>query len=263
MSNQLLTIRVSRSSLSSSTATATEVHYERYPLKSSISIAANMREALRTVPMLQEQYSRVTVLVDSPVLMIPTDMFVEEEQEVLYHHTFTGQEQQTVVHSVVPDLNAVAVFSLHKDLRMVLTDRFGKDLHIRPAVSSIWLHMHKKSYTGPRQKLYGYFHDRRLEVFAFAQNRFKFCNSYAISSNPNDALYYLFSVWKQLAMNAGEDELHLCGELPEREQLTEDARRYIKRVFINNPSGEFNRAQVTQIEGMPYDLMVYYLRGMK
>ena len=62
-------------------------------------------------------------------------------------------------------------------------------------------------------------------------------------------------------MNPREDELHLCGDLPEREQLTEEARQYVKRVFVNSPSGEFNRAQVTQIEGISYDLMLHYLKG--
>ncbi|MBR2230112.1 MAG: DUF3822 family protein [Prevotella sp.] len=260
MSYQRLIIRVTHNSLSFSTLVGGQVEYERYPLKNSISIAANMREALQTVNMLQRQYERVVVLVDSPMMMIPTEMFNEDEVEMLYRYTFTGQNQMAVFHSVVPELNVVAVFSLSKDLRTVLTDRFEQSLRMEPATSAIWLHMYQKSFTGPRQKLYGYFHDRSLEVFAFAQGRFKFYNSYAVSSNPNDALFYLLSVWKQLGMAPSEDEMHLSGDIPGREQLTDEARRFIKRVFITNPSGEFNRAPVTQIEGMPYDLMVYYLK---
>jgi len=219
-----------------------------------------MREALRTVPMLQEQYNYVITMVDSPILLTSTDQFQEEEQETTYRFTFTGQEQQSVIHYVVPDLNVVAIFSIHKDLRNVLVDRYGAALRLQPIMVNIWNHLYKKSFTGPRQKLYGYFHDNQLDVFAFTQNRFKFSNTYTISNNPNDGLFYLLSVWKQLAMDAGEDELHLSGMLPKREQLTEEARRFIKRVYITNPSGEFNRAQVTQIPDMPYDLMVYYLR---
>lgn len=100
-----------------------------------------------------------------------------------------------------------------------------------------------------------------VEVFCFQQNRFKFCNSYAIGNDPNDALYYLLSAWKQAGWSLVRTSLHLCGNLPEREQVTEEARRYVKRVFITNPSGEFNRASVTQIEGMPYDLMLFILKN--
>jgi len=260
MNNQRLIIRVCRASFIFSTSSLGEVAFERYPLKASISLAANMREALRTIPMLQERYSYVIAMLDSPILLMSTDQFQADAQERAYRFTFTGQEQHFISHYIVPDLNAVAVFSIHKDLRTVLVDQYGESLRLQPIMVNIWNHLYQKSFTGPRHKLYGYFHDGQLDIFAFAQNRFKFNNSYAVSSNPNDSLYYLLSVWKQLAMEAGEDELHLCGNLPEREQLTEEARRFIKRVFVTNPSGEFNRAPVTQIQDMPYDLMVYYLK---
>lgn len=258
---QRLIIRVGRNSLAFSTTDGAGVSYERYPLKSSISVSANMREAMRNVPVLQGDYRRVTVMVDSPVLMTPTELYREEEEDTLYHYTFKGQEQHAVAHAVVPDLNAVAVFGIHKDLRTVLRDHYGEAVTLLPVMIGVWRHMYHKSFTGPRQKLYGYFHDRRLEVFAFSQNRFKFYNSYAVGGETDNALYYLLSVWKQLGMNPREDELHLSGEIADREQVKGEFQKYIKRVFLSNLSGEFNRAQVTQIEGMPYDMMIYYLRG--
>jgi hypothetical protein len=69
------------------------------------------------------QYLRVVVLVDSPVLMTPTELFRKDDYEMQYRFTFTGQEQQAVLHAVVPDLNAVAVFAITKDMRTVLTDQ--------------------------------------------------------------------------------------------------------------------------------------------
>lgn len=257
---QRLIIRVSRACLAFSAIDADEVVYQRYPLKSSISLAANMREALRTMPMLQKNYYRVVAMVDSPVMMTPTDLYQKSEEEELYRYTFTGHEQHAVMHAVVPDLNAVAVFSIHKDLRTVLCDRFGESVIFLPIAMSVWRHAYQKSFTGPRQKLYGYVHDHHMEVFAFGQNRFKFYNSYPVGNEMNDLLYFLLSVWKLLGMNPREDELHLNGELPDKDQLTEEIRKYVKRVFIGNPSGEFNRAQVTQIEGIPYDLVTYYIK---
>ena len=214
-----LIIRISPGSLSFTTTGAGQVNYERYALKSSISMAANMREALRNTPVLEADYQHVAVMVDSPVLMMPSDLYNKDEQEELYGHTFTRLEGMTVVSYVLPSLNAVALFTIHRDLRQVLTERFN-NLSLIPAVAPVWNHLHQKSFTGVHQKLYGYFHDHRVEVFCFQQNRFKFCNSYAIGNDPNDALYYLLSAWKQLGMEPREDELHLCGNLPEREQVT-------------------------------------------
>jgi hypothetical protein len=68
-------------------------------------------------------------------------------------------------------------------------------------------------------------------------------------------------VWKQLGFEADHDELHLVGDLPDDEALIDEARQFVKRVFCINPSGEFNRAPVTQIAGVPYDLMTLYVKG--
>ena len=240
------------------TTNGREVTFERYPLKSGISLAANMREALQQSPMLQEDYQRAYVMVDTPVLTVPVDLFDQKDSEALYRHTFTLQGQQTVVQAVLPELNAVAGFPIQKDLLQVITEHFGK-VTVIPVAATVWRHTHQKSFTGPRAKLYAYFLDRRMEVFCFTQNRFKFTNSFAVN-NANDAVYYMLSVWKQLGMAPEEDELHLSGTLPDKEALTALIRQFIKRVFVNNPSGEFNRSAVTQIEGMPYDMMLHYLK---
>ena len=266
-----LVIRASRTSLSFSTATTeNEVTYHPYAIKNSISLTANLREAMQSEPLLADDYTSVLVLVDSPVLMVPTEFFQEQDMETLFHHAFPsgqplsqpGQDKSTshvVMHTVLPDLECVAVFSVHKDLRTVLSDRFGK-VSFTPTPAPVWRHFHQRSFTGPRAKLYAYFHDRRMEVFNFSQNRFRFCNSFAANNTP-DALYYLLAVWKQLSLVPEHDELYLAGELPDGEQLKTEAQRFLKRVYLINPAGEFNRAAITQIKGMPYDLMTLFVKG--
>lgn len=252
---QRVVVRISSDSLSFSTIVDGEVVFEAYPLNASISMAANLREAVKG----KVQPANGLVVIDSPIMMIPVDLFLEGQKEELYLHTFTKQEQQAIMHYVLPDLNCVAVFSVRKDVLTVLRDTFT-ELTFMPAIAPVWRHLHQRSYTGQHQKLYAYFHERRVEVFAFAQNRFKFCNSFA-ANNPNDALYYMLAVWKQLAMAPDHDELYLVGDMPEQEVLLEETKKFVKRVFYINPSGEFNRAPVTQIEGMPYDLMVLFVKG--
>ena len=175
-------------------------------------MAANLREALRTVPMLSERYGRVLVMVDSPVLQVPADEFKEDLAETYYNHS---------------------------------------------------------SYTGAHSKLYSYFHEHQLEVFSFAQNRFKFCNSFTVTT-PEDAIYYILASWKQLGLVPEHDELFLVGDVLERDHTKEELEKYIKRVFVVyikrvfvvNPIGEFNRASVAQIPGIPYDLMALYVKGL-
>ena len=255
-----LVVRVGKGSMIfTTTDDQGQVVMEQYPVNSSITMAANLREALRTSNILTGTYQRTLVMVDSPVLMVPTDLFNEEEKAELYFHSFSKKEQQAIMHTVLPDLNSVALYSIDKDLLAVINDRMTQPSLVA-AMTPVWHHLHQRSYTGTHQKLYGYFHDRHMEVFSFGKNRFKFCNTYTVN-NSNNALYYLLSVWKQLSMEPEHDELHLVGELPDEEALLNEARQFIKRVFYINPSGEFNRAPVTQIAGMPYDLITLYVKG--
>ena len=48
----------------------------------------------------------------------------------------------------------------------------------------------------------------------------------------------------------------------ERDELKEELDQFIKRIFIVNPVGEFNRASVAQIKGIPYDLVTLYVKGL-
>ena len=62
-------------------------------------------------------------------------------------------------------------------------------------------------------------------------------------------------------MTPERDEMYLVGDAPERDALLEETKKFVKRVFYINPSGEFNRAPVAQIEGIPYDLVTLFMRG--
>lgn len=259
---QRLVIRISRNSLSFATISNEvngQITFKPYILNTGISIAANLREAFRTQELLQDTYFRVLIMIDTPALMVPIELFHEEEQRSLYLHTFQGHEQDEIVNTVLPDLNCVAVFSVNRDLKLVLDDHFATPTFIA-ATAPVWRYLHQRSYMGVREKLYAYFHDRRMEVFTFGQNRFKFCNTFE-THDGHDELYYLLYTWKQTGLQADRDEMHIVGDIPDCEWLMEELQKYIKRVYTINPAGDFNRSAVTQIEGMPYDLMTLFVKG--
>ncbi|MBQ7471992.1 MAG: DUF3822 family protein [Prevotella sp.] len=254
-----LVIRVSRHSLAfavSNPIAVSKVEFEPYTVRSGISMAANLREAFRESTLLGRGYQRAQALIDTPVLMVPIQEFDESSIEDLYHHAMPGQQGVEVAYQVLPELKAVALYSINRDLKLVMTDHFN-DVRFLPLMQPIWqLHL-KRSYTGMSRKLYGHFHDRTLEIFSFEKNRFRFCNTFD-TNRVNDAVYFLLYVWKQLALDNMNDELHLSGDLPEREMLIEQLRRFVKKVYILNPTAEFNRTPVSLIKGMPLDLVTLF-----
>jgi hypothetical protein len=238
------------------TNSETPVTYAPYVMKSGISVAANLREALKGADLQGMGISRAQVLLDTPALMIPVEQFEEAKMKEMFLMAFPNREHEKVLFNVLPDLNVVAVFGLNKDLNTVITDNFT-DVRIMSVMTPVWRHLHRRSFTGVRSKLYGYFHDQKVDIFAFRQNRFKFCNQFE-TNRSQDALYFLLYVWQQLLLNAEYDELYLVGDIPDQEHLQGELQKYLKKAYFINPSAEFNNAAVTQVKGLPYDLMTLF-----
>ena len=123
---QRMTIRIGRGTLSFAMPSddGDSIIFEPYVVKSGISMAANLREAFKKADLLLDPPQRVRVLLDSDVLMVPVEMFQEQTMETMYFHAFPSKEQEAVYYNVLPDLNAVAVFSMNRDLRLVIDDHF-------------------------------------------------------------------------------------------------------------------------------------------
>ena len=261
LSTQRLTIRIGRNTLAMlmQHTDSDDIVYEPYVVRSGVSMAANLREAFKTSDLLLQALPRVRVLIDSDVLMVPVEQFDEQTMESMHNHAFPRKEQQALFYNVLPDLNAVAVFSMNKDLRLVLDDHF-RDVRLITAIQPVWRYMHQRSFTGVRYKLYAYFHEKRLEVFSFQQNRFKFCNSYEVN-RPKDAIFFLLYVWNTLQLQAKYDELHIMGDIPGENATLDELRQYLQKVYIINAAADFNQHPVTTVKGIPYDLQTLVARG--
>lgn len=259
-----LIVRITRRTLAFAVTDKTadaQVAYEPYTVRSGISMAANLREAFKSAALLQRGYKRVNILVDVAVMLVPIEEFQEEDMQGLYRYTFGLDDGDTVVHQVLPDLNAVAVFPINKDIKLVVDDHFT-DVRITPLIRSIWTYLHRKSFIGMSKKLYGYFHDKKLELFAFSKNRFKFYNSFELDSS-RDAVYFIMYVWEQLGMDKTSDELHLVGDIVDSDGLKISLSQFIRKVYINNLAADFNSAPITAISGLPYDLITLFAKGTK
>lgn len=250
-----LTIRLARGVMSFSVANPQkdeQLVYEPYPLNNGISTAANLREAFTQSELLQSGYKMATVLTDAPVMLMPVDDGQEQDYPTLYHHVYAEHRGEDIMHSVLPDLNSVAVFAVNKDLRTVVDDHFEASDFI-PLMQPVWARLYRRSFAGTRRKLFAYFHEKRMEVFAFQQNRFQFSNSFD-ATHAHDALYYLLFAWRQLGMDDELDEVYLVGDILHLEWLRKQLPRYVRRSFIINQRTDFDSMPMADRDDIPYDL---------
>ncbi len=259
----MITMRISPRSMSFSQvdlAQPTGLQYIPFVMKSGVSIAANLRQALQDVPMLSQGDGRVRVVLDGDTLIVPVQEYDEEQRTELFMHAYPEAQSIMVESNVLPSVNAVALFAVNKDLATVLRDHYQQISYVT-LMQPVWRQLYQRNFTGNRRKLYAYFHDQHVEVCVFQQGRFAFTNRYRQTSQM-DVIFYLLHVWQTLGFDAHEDELYIIGKpLTDHRQLIDELHRYVVNVYNVNPVGEYNRAPITQIPNLPYDLMTLYVKG--
>lgn len=258
--DERLTIRIGQSSLHFAYKKEGERDFAfvSYKTKNGISMAANLREAIKDDTLGIGSWKRVMVMIDSPVVLVPIDEYNDQSKELIYNYSVTGQENCAVLATILPQVNAVALYALNKDLRLVLTDNF-KDIKINPVCATMWQYLQRRSTAGTNEKLYCYFHDNKVDVCCFRKSRFRFANAFC-ATNAEDATYYILSAWKQLGMDAKKDEIYVLGDFHDFDKLGEQLGRFVKNVYRVKASADFNRHPLTQRGDVPFDMITTLLK---
>lgn len=255
-----MTIRVSKGALAFAIADKTreeQLVFQPYTAKSGVSMAANLREAFKTIDLLHHDTRRAQVLIDAPAIIVPIEEYEEKDNETIYMHSFPDTEGCVIMHNVLPDLNAVVLFAVNKDLKLVVEDHY-EDVRFTILMRPVWSYLHHRSFIGNRRKLYAHFHDHTLEIFSFERNRFIFSNQF-VAKHTKDAVYFILYIWKQLALDQQKDELYLSGDIPDRQELMGQLKLYVEKTAAINPAADFNRAPATGIKGITLDILTSYL----
>ena len=145
-----LTIRISQGSLSFAVPDVAADHqiiFLPYTVRSGVSMAANLREAFRTEELLSKNWSRALVMLDTPYVLLPLDDYDEGDSQrnaIFYHHAITGRQNDVVLTTVLPTLNAAVLFTINRDLKLVIDDHFP-DVKFMPLSQPVWNHLHRRS----------------------------------------------------------------------------------------------------------------------
>jgi len=222
--------------------TNTEIQFpsmeKSFPQNTTISVAANMRDALKDTDGIGKE--EVTVVVNSPVVTVPQEQLEEEDATALYNLTVSATDEEIiVVQQYVKALKVVALFAVSKDLKTVIEDNFKKyefkHVGINELEEAVPTNDNSakegvaKILSLKNQSLIVFLYDNIMYAYALKQNRLNFFNRYEATS-AHDCAYILLSVWKQLGYSQLKDELVLTGESLLMDDLRELLGEFIKKV---------------------------------
>jgi hypothetical protein len=200
--------------------------------KSGMSATANLREAFKTCPLLQQPFSGIQVLADAPTMLVPEEEFRDGESQALFDHVYKGFEYYQKASSELPELHSTVVYAIEKDILTVIGDH-SEHYQILPTSLPVWRYMHRHEQGKNRRKLFAYFHDEKIDVFSFSHNRFIFANTFKVD-NEHDALYFILYTWSQMKLDSEKDELHMIGDVLNRRWLSERINQYLRRPFFDS-----------------------------
>ena len=257
-SNQYtLSIRLSTDGFSFSVYNPLEecdFYFRTYSVNTQQSMAANVKAFLAQTDELKYTYRQINILIHTVrYTSVPLELFEDEQMETIYYQNFRKQNNEIVLCNVLGKSNVVVLFSIDKLTHLFLAEQFP-NARFFSTISPQIEYLTSRSKLGNNNKLYANIHANSMDVLALDKGKLQLVHSYAVN-NAGDCAYYLLNIWKQLTYDQEHDELHLTGDnIVYRQQLSEQLKQYLRRIFIINPQADFNTSHTARIEDIPFDI---------
>lgn len=254
---QTLSIRLSPEGFSFATyhpADASHIYFQHTAVNVQRSMAANVKGFLSQTPELNVIYHQTNILIHTlRYTTVPLELFEDEQMETLFYQNLPKQNNEIVLCNILGNSNVVVLFSIDKLTHVFLSEHFPQ-ARFFATVSPQLEYFTTQSRQGNTRKIYANLHPGTLEVFCFAQGKLQLANTY-VADNNEDRSYYLLNLWKQLAYDAEQDELHLTGLAKEEQhQQVSFLRQFIRKIFIINP-----RTGLPAMKEVPFDIQSLFI----
>ena len=264
INNKSLSIRVCSNGLSFCTYTPGQddpFEYKVYDVNHTISLAANLKEALLNEPMLKQDYQRVNVLITTPrFTTVPVAAFQKEDIQAVYGFTFPSDGPLHVSYNVLRRSGIAIVFGLDRNIHQLLLDDFPR-ARFYASASTLIEFLSERSLSGQKRKMYVYLHEKEMTLYAFEQGRMLFVNNFPVGG-VSDMQYYILNVWQQLQFDQVDDALYVVGDDERRsKELSEKIKYFLQHVSVIDRSEDFKDRLTCGNSFIPYDLQTLLICG--
>lgn len=261
--NKSLSIRVCTDGLSFCSyapAEAEPYKYVNYKIKHTISLAANLKEALLNEPMLQEQYQRVNVLVTTPrFTTVPVVYFKSEEINDIFAFNFPKESPQHISYNVLRRSGIAIIFGLEKNVYQLIRDDFPR-ARFYASASTLIEFFAEKSMFGNNKKMFVYLHESEMTLYCLNQGCLLFVNTYPVYS-VDDIQYYILNVWQQLGYDQIDDSLLIISDNNTDQVLANKISYFINKVETVDLEEDFRHTITQGNTKIPYDLQTLLVCG--
>lgn len=260
-----LTVRIDKAGFSFSLydpASEEGFRFFPYEINPSISVVANVKEALKSEVVLKDTYRNVNFLFTGETMLVPSEFFKAEDCETYFHFQYPALDNYEVLYNTLPHTKNALLFAVERGLKRLLTDEYP-NISFYSVLGSVTEHFCGLSRFGNNRKLYLYFYNGKMCVEVFDKGRLEFMNEFQWDKQISNVLYYVAYIWKVCGLDVEEDRLYIAGDIGNiKATLLEQLRSFFRNVFYINPAAEFNEASVSKVENVPYDVQSLLVYGI-
>ena len=261
--NKSLSIRIATNGLSFCTYSPEEekpFEYKKVDVQPTISLAANLKNALMNEPLLKGQYQRVNILIATPhTTCVPFEDFEPELAEDIYYFNFPDSANTRVSYNILNNSGIAVVFGVEKNIYQLIIDDFP---HARfyAALSTMVEHIRNAERANKKNVLYVYLHEREVNLYAFSNGSLLCYNSFPITAI-DDCGYYILNMMQQLKFSQVDDSLLIIGNTGKEKDLLSKMRIFVKDVIVVDCKEEFRNSITGGDSAIPFDLQTLLTCG--
>lgn len=167
------------------------------------------------------------VYVSSQYTVVPGEVFTEKQAADLLSFAFFAPEDKCL-HNPLTREAAEVVFGMEEEVYEFCSRSLIHPAFVHHVTPQLVLWKQQSRALIPRQ-MYVVIHRKMMDVVCFAQGNLLFVNTFGYDK-PDDILYYILYVWKQVGMDQEKDQLHMYGGVSLRNSMTATLRNYIQYI---------------------------------
>ncbi len=183
---------------------------------------------------------------------VPGDVFDEKKKDEFFRFNFSENDDKVLV-QILRKPELIILHGISEKLYDFFNRTFA-DFRFVHHLSPLLSYFGERTRMGNTHRLIVNVQNRGLDVMYYAPSgEFIFANHFKYI-HLNDAVYYIFFIWKQFNLNQLKDSIYIAGNSSQKPELIKQVQRYVHSVFPVNitPSEHFSGLDIHLV---PFELL--------
>lgn len=179
---------------------------------------------LMTIP-----YKKVNVIQVSPRYTLVPGEISMDEPSAFYLFNFSRPDNKALA-KPIGEKNVQVIFGMDDELYEFCFRTLSNPC-FAPHISSLLDYWLSQSQFGLQKHMFVNLHEKMADIVCAVQGKLLFANTFSFV-HPDDIIYYMLYVWRQLEMEQLSDNLYMFGVTDVKKPIVEILRNYVHRVSM-------------------------------